>query len=75
MKKTIKSAQPTKSAKAAAIEAIARDILRIETLEERKSDELDFYDRAVWTIEAALEAAYEAGRASAQTQNNTLEGK
>lgn len=43
------------------IKRIARDILRLETLEERKSDSLDFHDMAVWTIKEALEAAYDAG--------------
>ncbi len=42
---------------------IAQQHLRIETLEERKSDSLDFHDLAVWSIEAALKAAYEAGQA------------
>ncbi len=45
-----------------AISEIAREVLSIETLETRKSDELDFHDRAVWTIRKALEAAFEAGR-------------
>lgn len=34
----------------------------IETLEERKSDDLDFPDIAVWSLHDALKAAYEAGR-------------
>jgi len=37
----------------------------IETLETRERDSLDFHDVAVWSIRAALEEAYEAGRASA----------
>ncbi len=41
---------------------IAQQHLNIETLVERKSDGLDFHDVAVWSIKAALEAAYEAGR-------------
>jgi hypothetical protein len=40
---------------------IAREHLRIETLEERKSDSLDFYDCSVWGIKGALEAAYKLG--------------
>ena len=36
----------------------------IETLEERKSDDLDFYDVAVWSLHDALKDAYEAGRAA-----------
>jgi len=46
----------------AALAEIARDLLGIETLETRKSDDLDFHDLAVWTIERALTVAYEAGR-------------
>lgn len=41
---------------------IAQKHLRIETLETRNSDGLDFYDVAVWSIKDALEAAFEAGR-------------
>jgi uncharacterized protein DUF6900 len=43
--------------------AIAKEHLGLETLETRKSDALDFSDQAVWSIRAALEAAYEAGKA------------
>jgi len=45
------------------LEQIARKHLGLETLNERKSDSLDFHDLAVWSIEAALKAAYEAGQA------------
>ena len=51
----------TKTRKDEAIERIARDVLAIETLETRNSDQLDFHDLAVWTLRSALEAAYEAG--------------
>jgi hypothetical protein len=44
------------------IEQIAKKHLMIETLEPRNSDSSDFHDCAVWSIKAALEAAYEAGR-------------
>ena len=44
---------------------IAKDELHLETLESRKSDSLDFHDCAVWSIKAALEAAYDAGQQSA----------
>ncbi len=40
---------------------IARQHLDVETLETRWSDRLDFHDLAVWSIKAALEAAYQAG--------------
>ncbi len=43
---------------------IARKHLRIETLETRKRDCLDFHDVAVWCVKDALEEAYEAGRKS-----------
>ena len=48
------------------IEEIARRVLKIEGLETRNSDALDFHELAVWTIQAALEAAHEAGRRSAR---------
>ena len=41
---------------------IAQQHLRLETLETRHSDSLDFHDLAVWQIESALRAAFEAGR-------------
>ena len=46
----------------AALGEIARDVLGIETLETRKSDEADFHDLAVWSVAKALKIAYEAGR-------------
>ena len=45
------------------IQKIARDKLGIQTLEERKRDSLDFHELSVALIAAALEAAYDAGRA------------
>lgn len=45
---------------------IAQKHLGLETLEPRQSDALDFHDLAVWSIEAALQAAFEAGKKSAQ---------
>ena len=47
------------------LEQIARKHLGLETLNERKSDHLDFHDLAVWSIESALQAAFEAGRQAA----------
>ncbi|WP_042264556.1 DUF6900 domain-containing protein [Paraburkholderia heleia] len=49
---------------------IAATLLRIETLDTRHSDRLDFHDLAVWCIRAALEAAWLAGAAS-QKGNRT----
>lgn len=45
------------------LEQIAKTFLRIETLETRMSDDLDFHDCHVGCIKDALEAAYEAGYA------------
>ena len=55
----------------AALAKIARDVLGIETLEARKSDEADFHDLAVWSIDKALQAAYEAGQANANVYRAT----
>jgi hypothetical protein len=41
-----------------------KHIPSIETLEERKSDDLDFHDIAVWSLHDALKAADKAGRAT-----------
>lgn len=46
---------------ARALADIARRTMDIETLETRKSDSLDFHDVAVWSVRAALEAAYQLG--------------
>lgn len=45
-----------------AIKQIAEKELSLETLEERKMDDLDFHQLSVWEIKSALEAAYEAGK-------------
>ena len=45
-----------------ALAEIAERTLQIGTLEERKSDSLDFHDVAVWGIREALEAAYRLGK-------------
>jgi len=52
------------------IAEIAKRVLRIETLEERKSDSLDFHQVAVWNVKEALKEAYEAGLKAA---NDRLE--
>ena len=41
---------------------IARRVFRLGTLEERKSDRLDFHDLGVGQIKEALRAAYRAGQ-------------
>lgn len=43
------------------IKRIASEVCGFETLESRTSDRLDFKEVAVWTLEAALKAAYLAG--------------
>ena len=43
---------------------IAKEILKLETLERRWSSSLDFSDQAVWGIKSALEAAFRAGEAA-----------
>ena len=48
---------------------IAQKHLHVETLEERKSDSLDFHEVSVWGIKDALEAAYAAGEAAQQLAN------
>jgi hypothetical protein len=52
------------NARDAAVARIARELLRIETLEVRNRDRLDFHDLGVGSIRDALRAAHEAGRAS-----------
>ena len=49
----------------ATIEAIARKYLGIETLKTQSNDDADFHDLAVWCIDAALFAAYNAGHEAA----------
>lgn len=46
------------------LEKIAAEILNIETLKTRNSDDLDFHEVSVWSLKKALEAAYEAGKKS-----------
>jgi hypothetical protein len=41
--------------------AIAMEHLHIQTLVSRKSDSLDFHEVAVWQVEDALKAAFDAG--------------
>lgn len=62
--KTSGTVYATKASARQVIEQIACQHLGFETLDERKSDSLDFRDVSVWSVEAALRAAYEAGAAS-----------
>ena len=61
---TTKTAAPTKAPSGALLLEIAAKHFRPETLETRNSDGLDFHDVAVWSIRAALEAAFAAGQAT-----------
>lgn len=51
--------------------AVAMRHLGIPTLEERKSDRLDFHDVAVLNVKAALKAAFDAGATSANIKATT----
>ena len=55
---------PAKAPSEALLLEIAAKHFHIETLETRNSDGLDFHDVAVWSIRAALEAAFAAGQAA-----------
>lgn len=50
------------------LEGIAKNILRIETLETRNDDKLDFHEVSVWSLKEALELAYETGRKAAEVK-------
>lgn len=51
---------------------IAKKHLSIDTLDRRKSDRLDLHDLAVWSIEQALDAAFQAGLDAAEDQRIAL---
>ena len=55
---------PMTAAAETAVAEIARRLLRLDTLETRNRDALDFHTLAAWSIREALVAAYEAGAAS-----------
>ena len=52
---------------------IANQQLRIETLETRNSDSLDFHDVSVWGLRTALLCAFEAGRKAARAKPRVIE--
>lgn len=56
--------KPIRAMDAAVLDAAATH-LRIGTLEERRTDALDFHECHIADIAAALQAAYRAGQASA----------
>lgn len=52
---------------------ISRDHLGLSTLKVRHGDSLDFHDVAVWQVEAALKAAFDAGVSSTAADAETQE--
>lgn len=52
---------------------IARRTLGMVTLEARKVDALDFHEVAVWSVKAALIAAYQAGECAGRAASKTKE--
>lgn len=56
------SRKPTATALDTILERIALQHLRIETLQTRNSDRLDFYDVGVGSLKDALRAAFEVGQ-------------
>jgi hypothetical protein len=50
------------------LDGIAREHLLIPTLETQRADNLDFHNVAVWQVEVALKAAFDAGVRSRDTQ-------
>lgn len=65
---TAKTAAPAAAPSEPLLLEIAARHFHLETLETRNSDSLDFHDVAVWSIRAALEAAFAAGQAAAHAQ-------
>jgi len=56
------------AARDALILGIAQRRFRLETLETRNRDRLDFHDVAVWALRAALEDAFDAGRSAGRAE-------
>lgn len=54
------------------IERIAGEHFHLKTLDTRNRDRLDFSDQAVWSLKAALEAAYDAGFARGLARSRPL---
>ena len=48
----------------AALAAMACERLGLDTLQEQKSDSLDFHELAVWQLEDIIQRAYNMGRAA-----------
>lgn len=54
-------------------EIAIRNLLVEETLESRRSDNLDFHDCAVWCIKQALKEAYELGLKEGRVNSKSKE--
>ena len=61
-----KTAAPAKAPSEALLLEIAAKHFFLETIETRNSDGLDFHDVAVWSIRAALVAAFAAGQSASR---------
>ena len=61
---TAKTAAAAKAPSEALLLVIAVKHFHLETLETRNFDGLDFHDVAVWSIRAALVAAFASGQAA-----------
>ena len=48
----------------AVVTLLAKNMLGVETLTTRNNDDLDLHNLSVWQIKAALENAYQAGKAA-----------
>lgn len=53
------------------LDKIARDFLKINTLDTRHRDSLDFHEVAVWSVREALAQAYAAGHRAYEERNAT----
>ncbi len=56
-------------------ETIAKKRLDIPTLEERKSDALDFHEVSVWALKAALADAYALGVQDSHEEHAKIQAK
>jgi hypothetical protein len=50
------------------LEKIAKDVLKLPTLDRRGSDRFDFHELSVGQLKLALRAAYEAGRTAGRNE-------
>lgn len=45
-----------------ALDEIGKEVFRVDTLDEQKSDSLDFHDASVWSMREAMKRAYLLGK-------------